>query len=422
MQRLAFLSAFVLAFASSAYAQVTPRTAIVRFEGNAAAPGIERRVRRILVDRTPVVETSQVNDAAESASVSGLEENGVAQLASELGAELVVQGNVTGTRRAPRLEMVVRSPDGAELVRGESSHRGGAWRDFDNEVGEIFDRALAERSRRATPTAPSPRVHTPENEGETPPPRSVAPDDGLAIIALVIGDAVRTREASVELDTGGTPGYSVPAYPELRIGIEARPFANDTHLGRGLFINGFFGHSLGLTSRVSSPMCNADPTQPNCTVSSNFARFAIGAGYLAPLENVIELGGGFTVGYDGFHFGPNVAFPTTEYVYLRPGVRARIRLMQEALVLDAEVAYRGAVSVGAIAETYGDGANAHAIDLVFTAGGNFFPLFDLGFTWAVRFDFVKYFLFFSGPSTGPPADTGEDASFGASFLVGWSIR
>lgn len=254
------------------------------------------------------------------------------------------------------------------------------------------------------------------------PPPAEAPQDGLAILSGTIGVTVRNRDAALDLAAGGHRTYSSGAYPEIALAVEARPFANDAHLGRGLYLQGSFGHSLGLRSVTEDLDCTTDPAPAGCNVGTNFLRFAVGAGWLAPIEDIAEVGAGVTVGYDGYELAPNTVMPSAEYVYVRPGARGRIRLAREALVLDLEVAYRGVVGVGALATSFGEEAEAHGVDVGVGLGGNLFPVLDLGFTWAVRFDYVHYALSFAGAANDAPASGGSESSARVTLLVGWSIK
>ncbi|MCZ7682692.1 MAG: hypothetical protein M5U28_29415 [Sandaracinaceae bacterium] len=224
---------------------------------------------------------------------------------------------------------------------------------------------------------------------------------------------MRTRDAEIQLVAPGTRRYASGAFPEIVLAVEARPFALESHLGRGLFIHGAFAHSVGLGSQT---MGTAD------AVGTNFVRFALGAGWLAPLGDAAELGLGLAVGYDGYHLGPNVVLPTAEYVYLRPALRGRVRIVREAFVVDAELGYRGVVGLGAIGPSFGAEAAAHGVDVGVGVGGNLTTVAELGFTWAARFEWVGYFLSFAGNGTDANAQSGAESAVRGVLLLGWSFR
>jgi hypothetical protein len=401
--------------------QEAPRTAVAPFEGRSAR-ALQRAVAQAIDESVRVVPDDEVGHAAEEAGVEGIGADGVRELASALGAELIVQGSVSGSRRAQRLELVVRAADGDELARGTARYARGraARRRFSSSVRELVEGAVsAWRSR--SPAEPEPIEAPDEPEAPVTPPAAV-PDDGLALLSGLIGVGVRNREATIELDPSGRRTYGSGIYAEIAIALEARPFANDAHLGRGLFIQGSFGHSLGLRSENEDLACDSDPAPAGCNVDTSFLRFAIGAGWLAPIGDAVELGAGLTVGYDGYHLATNVVMPTAEYLHIRPGARGRIRLAREALVLDLEVAYRGVIGVGALATSFGEQAGAHGVDVGVGIGGNLIPAMDLGLTWGVRFDYVGYFLSFAGPASDTPGTSGSESAVRLTFLVGWSIR
>lgn len=403
--------AFVLG-AGLASAQDAPRTVVAPFEGRAAG-AIRRAVERALEDRADLVGSDEAGEAAERAGVSGTAPGGVAELARAVGAELVVQGEVTGPRRAQRVALIVRGADGTELARGSATLRRGrrGQSAFARQVARIFDEAV-----RATPAPVEEPVLPPVEEEEAPEPEpapaSAAPEDGLALLAITAGLGVRSRNADVQLVPMGNRAWS-GVFPEIVIGAEARPFALESHLGRGLFVQAAFAHSVGLGSR---------PDGTTDSVETNFVRFAVGAGWLAPIEQVAEVGVGLTVGYDGYHLGPNVVMPTAEYVFVRPAVRGRIRVMQEAFVIDAEIGYRGVVGVGAIGPFFGTGVDAHGVDLGVGVGGNLFTIAELGFTWSARLDWAGHFLSFSGMGSDSAGQSGSESSVRGTFVVGWSFR
>lgn len=398
--------------AGLASAQDAPRTAVAPFGGRGAG-AVQRLVERALDERADVVDRGEVRDAAGRAGVSGTDASGVSELARALGADLVVQGEVSGTRRAQRVTLVVRAADGAELARGSATNRRGRGGRpaFERAVTEVFDRAASALPARR-PAEPEPAIAEPEPEPEPAPPAE-APADGLALVAITGGLSVRTRDAEIDLVAPGTRRYASGAFPEIVLAVEARPFANESHLGRGLFLHGSFAHSVGLGSTT---MGTGD------AVGTNFVRFALGAGWLAPLGEAAELGLGLAVGYDGYHLGPNVVLPSAEYVYLRPALRGRVRVLREALVIDAEIGYRGVVGLGDIGPSFGAEAGAHGVDVGLGVGGNLYTISELGFTWAARFEWVGYFLSFAGNGSDTDGQSGAESAVRGVLLLGWSFR
>lgn len=407
---------------SIAAAQERPATAVAPFEGR-LAPTMRRAVERALEEQAAVIDADQVREAAEEHEVSGLEVEGVPELARAVGARLVVQGNVRGSRRSQTIDLVVRGADGRELARGSAPYRRGrrfAAR-FERAVRRVFAEALD--AMPAGGSEPIERDEAPppiDEEPERPP--SVLPADGLALATIHAFVTLRGRSARIDFASSAPRIYESGPYPELGLALELRPFANDSHLGRGIFVNAAFAHSVGLGSSVDSPECMAMPNMAGCQVGTNFARFMAGAGFLGPIGDVVELGAGLWGGFDGYYLGTNTVLPTAEYAFVRPAVRGRIRLMQETIVIDAEVAYRGVVGVGDLAAAFGSGWGAHGVDVGAGLGGNLLVAAGLGFSWAVRFEYVGYFLTFSDAAMDEQAESGGESAFRLAVMAGWSFR
>ncbi|MEC7520020.1 MAG: hypothetical protein VYE22_09155 [Myxococcota bacterium] len=414
---LSFLIGSTAALASAQSVAVAP------FEGRASG-AVERLVSRAIGDRADVVSRGRVRSAARRAGVEGTAEAGVADLARDVGADMVVQGSVSGPRRRMRVELVFRDAEGRELVRGDSQVARGrrAQRAFSRDVEQLFDRARAElEARQAEPEpAVEPEPIAPvasEAPVEPSAPAEPAPEDGLALVAVTAGAVIRTRDADVQLASGGHRGYELAsgAYAELLAQAEVRPFAAESHLGRGLWIEAAFAHSVGLQSETSSGGTMVETT--------NFLRFSAGAGFLLPADPMVEIGLGFGGGYDGYHLGSNVVLPTAEYGWLRPGLRARIRFLKdETLVLDAGAGYRAVLGVGALATSFGEQTESHGFDIGVGLTGNLLTVADLGLTWGARFDFVGYWTSFAGTAMDEPATSGAETSLRFTLVAGWSFR
>jgi hypothetical protein len=362
-----------------------------------------------------VLSRRTVDSAAREAGVEGTGASGVADLASALGADIVAQGEVGGSRRAPSVTLVLRASDAGELARGDATWRRGrrGRAAFEAAIRGLWDRAATELDARRAPP-PEPVVEAeplPE-----PQPERAAPADGLALLAATIGVTIRTREVDVALVSGGHRRYQLQSgvYPEIALGLEARPFADEPHLGRGLFVNGHFAHSLGLASETAASMVRVE--------STNFVRFEMNAGWLAPIADALELGIVFGGGYDGYHLASNVVLSSAEYAWLRPGARGRVRIVQETLVLDLSVAYRAVLGIGALATAFGESAETHGVDVGVGLGGNLLLAAELGFTWGVRFEYVGFFTSYSGAASDEPATSGTEGSVRFALAAGWSFR
>ena len=414
--------AFALAVAASvpgvAAAQDGGTTTVVAPFAGRGSRAAERLVGRAIRQDTDVVSRRRVISAARRAGVEGTEPAGVPELAEALAADLVVQGQVSGSRRRQRVVLLVRGADGVELARAEAELRRGArgMRAFGSAVQAVFSEALAAREASLAPEPepepePVPVMVDPEEEEEEEP--SDAPEDGLAIFTALVGLSVRSRLGTVDLLDGRQRRYESGPYPELALAVEARPLALDAGLGRGLYLRGAFAHSVGLGSQSEDGTVQVD---------TNFLRFGVDAGWLAPLGDIVELGVGLGFSYDGYFLGMNNVMPSAEYMGIRPALRGRVRFLQETLVLDFEVAYRAVLATGAIRDAFGAEGDSHGVDVGLQLGGNLHLAAELGFTWAVRFDYIGYFHSFGGASTDVPGTSGEEVGLLGTFLVGWSFR
>lgn len=414
--------AFGVSLPAAAQAQHTVVVAPFAGRGGTTAT---RAVADALRDQADVVSSRAASRAASQAGVEGTGSNGVSELADAVNAQLVITGEVETTsagrsrrrrRRAPSqitARMVVYSASGQELARGEVTYASGrsGTADLVAEVGAMYSRATAAlEAANAPPPEPEPEPGwEPEPEPE---PASEAPADGLAILSGWLGLVVRTRDALVTLTPPGERRYGA-TYAELGFALEFRPFAKEGHLGRGTFASFDFFHSVGLGSVVDDPMMSA--------VSTNFARFQLVAGWLAPLGDSVELGAGIGGGYEGYHFSPNPILPTSELAYIRAAARARVRFMQETFALEIDLAYRGVLGNGDIAGAFGESASTHGVDVGAGLTGNLALVAQLGFTWAVRFAYVGYFSSYSGAATDAQGTSGSEQSIRFTLLAGWSF-
>lgn len=424
---LAALAAFVFGVAPG-IAQAQHTVVVAPFSGRGGSTAT-RTVAGALRDQADVVSSRTASRAARQAGVEGTGSAGVSELADATNAQIVITGEVETTggggggrrrrrrRRSPSsstARMVAYAASGQELARGEVTYSSGrsGRSDLENEVVALYGRATAAlEALNAPPPAPEP-MFEPEPEPEPEEAPSEAPDDGLAMLSAWLGLNVRTRDALVNLEPPGERRYGA-TFAELGLAVEFRPFAGEGHLGRGTFATFDFFHSVGLGSVVDDPMMTS--------VSTNFVRFQLVAGWMAPLSDMIELGVGVGGGLDGFYFSPNPILPTSEIAYIRAGARGRIRFMQETFVLELDLAYRGVLGNGDIAGSFGDGAETHGVDVGAGLTGNLAKVADLGFTWAVRFAYVGYFTSYSGTALDAQGTDGSEQGIRFTLLAGWSF-
>ncbi len=413
--------------APPAIAEAQHTVVVAPFAGRGGAT-VTRQVAGALRDHADVVSSRTASRAAQRAGVEGTGPNGVSELADATNAQIVITGEVETTggagggrrrrrRRSPTqvtARLVAYAASGQELARAEVSYTSGrsGTQQLEAEAVDLLNRASAALEAASRPPPEPEPSWEPEPEPEPEETPSEAPDDGLAILSGWLGLVVRTRDALVTLSPPGERRYGA-TYAELGLAVEFRPFAQEGHLGRGTFASFDFFHSVGLGSVVDDPAMTA--------VSTNFTRFQLVAGWMAPLGDSVELGAGIGGGLDGYYFSPNPILPTTEIAYLRAGARGRVRFMQETVVLELDLAYRGVLGNGDIAGAFGEGAETHGVDVGAGLTGNLAKVAELGFTWAVRFAYVGYFTSYAGTSTDAQGTNGSEQSIRFSLLAGWSF-
>ncbi len=421
----AVAASLVSVYPGTSLAQAQLTVAVAPFDGRGART-VTRDVAGALGDHADVVSSRTASRAATQAGIEGLS-GGITDFATAVGAQIVFLGTVetTGRRRRRRrrrrgastrqVSITAFDAGGEQLAQANFSYPSGrsGRETLAGEVAALFQQAVSAREAlHAPPPALDPApMFEPEPEPE---PESEAPDDGLAILSAWIGLTIRSRDTVVTLTTPGDERRYSASYVELGAAVEARPFAREGHLGRGLYANIDFWHSVGLGSVVDDPAMTS-------VASTNFARFQINAGYLLTVAEIAEVGIGFGGGYDGYFFAVNPILPTAEIGYLRPAARGRIRFMEETLVLDVEIAYRGVVGIGGLADSFGQGVETHGVDLSLALTGNLARIADLGFTWAARFAYVGYFMNFAGAANDAMGSSGVEESLRFTLLAGWSF-
>lgn len=410
----AALSAALITAPAGVCAQA-PEAAITPFEGRRARAA-QRAVRRAARNTFELAPRRRVRRVARREGVEGTGREGVSQLAEALDVDVVLQGEVEGRGRRARVTVVARTADGSEIGREtlDFPRTRATRRAFRESVDGLCVRA-ADAARAQNEPEPEPEELPPALEEEEPEPEAPreGPQDGLAVLAATVGVVGRSRSASIELADGGNRGYE-SFYSELRLAVEARPLANEPDAARGLYLRGAFAHSLGLGSQTEDGSVTVE--------STNFVRFDVDAGYLFWVD-ALEIGVGFGFGYDGYHLADNGILPTAEYLYLRPGARARIRLVDnaETLVLGIDAAYRAVLSRGAFSDSFGVDGDTHGLDLGASLGGNLFAAADVGFTWAVGVEYVGIFGSYAGLATDAAATSSAEHHIRLRAELGWSF-
>ena len=201
-----------------------------------------------------------------------------------------------------------------------------------------------------------------------------------------IGGSARLRDAAFD-EPAGTR-FSRAWYPSIDIHAELRPFASVDGVERGFFIRTAFFHSVGLRSR------GAD----NEVVDTTFFGLSFDSGLLLAIERDWEVGFQVGIGVDHFGLGDTAMLvPSAAYGSLRPGLRGRVRLIQELLTLELNVNYRWVFERGQLSAAFGSRGESHGVDASLILGG----AVDVGFSWGITAEFVTVVHQFNGGDEPP---------------------
>lgn len=329
-----------------------------------------------------------------------------AALVREAEADALIEGRATvvGSRRRRQLvaALSVRDASGAVHERVDMRVRAAQTQSVARRVASALDAAEAESPAPAPrpveqggahrPPARAPRRSDRAGRARTP---EVAP-----VRALVqVGAGARSRAIELLAPDGLDAAYRAEPYLELTVGAEVRLF----DVG---FVRARFGSAVGLTSRREDPSLG--------TVDTSFMWVSADAGASAVIDDTVELGGAFGVGWDRYELAFNELVPTAEYLHLRPALIASVRLVGRALVLDAEGGVRIPLGVGALESVHGREHDVIGADITTRLRGVIAP----GFAWALEAGFRRYWLTFTRPDG---VVTGSDGGWHTTAWAGWEI-
>lgn len=332
-------------------------------------------------------------------------------------AQVLISGSTSGRAARRTFELVASDAQGTELATQSGRvGRGAAGR-----------RAVADATRALMDTAiarlpPPPSSATTEIETETetetetqPPPQeagpTTSPGSDPAIVAILAGAVFRNRTADVRLENGGSQIYDSGFYVELAAGLEIRPLAHDPGMGRGLFLRASYAHAVGLgTQDCGSGTCQRYDT--------TFFRAYGDVGFLFDLGRVVELGAALGFGYDAYQIADNRVMPGVEYPFLRPGIRGRIRVLEEMVVIDADVGFRALFGRDRLGTAFGPTGDSFGMD----AGLGVTGIFDFGLMYRADFTWASYWHSFGGGGTLQTATSGTDQGIRIGVMLGYGFR
>jgi hypothetical protein len=333
-------------------------------------------------------------------------------------AQILVTGSVSG-RGARRTFEIAASDAGGNQIAVQSARvgRGAAGRRAVEEASlALIDEAIPRLPPPPAETPPEPAAsEEPGREaGEASPSADAGPapvGTDPALLSLVAGMVVRNRTSDVRLESGGSKVYDSGFYIELTAAAELRPLARDPGLARGLFVRAAYANAVGLGTQDCGPGgCQSYPT--------TFFRLYGDVGFLFDVGRVVEIGGGLGFGFEAYQIADNQVMPTAEYPYLRPAVRGRVRILDERVLIDAELGLRSLLGRARLGEAFG--ANGDSIGL--DAGLGLTGLLDFGLLWRADFSWAGYWHSFAGGGTLDNGQSGADQGVRIGLMLGYGFR
>jgi hypothetical protein len=432
----------LLGGATSAEAQ--PAAVVLVFDGH-GGERIRSRVVEIAEEKTNLQPLGDVTATAEELDADLGTEEGITVAARALELELIVTGSVTGRGRRARARIRFVDADGDELasirVRAPTNRR--SRRAFARAVGGGFDRAIAGLEGATVDTAEATEEREEEEEegeeaGEAEEEEEEEDDDeeeedeqpredgdevdgedervfptggSHPLLRALVGMDARNRQATFHLDNGLERAYEA-FFPQVSLELEIRPLSFVGNALGGLFVafDGAVAVALGSSEEL--------PSGAVVPIETQAYRFTVAIGYLLDLE-VLEIGVSAGFAYDTFELSTNDTIPSATYVSLRPGLLARVPIMDRLLVAFLDGAVRLALDTGDLTPSLGEATSALGFDATVGVMG----ALDVGFTWSVRAGYVGYALSFQGTATLPDdtAVDGFDGGFHFGGQIGWQL-
>jgi hypothetical protein len=334
-------------------------------------------------------------------------------------AQVLVSGSTSGRATRRTFELVASDAQGTELATqsGRIARGAAGRRAVADATRALIDAAIArlppppsttQTETETTTTETEPRDTTPTPAG----PTTSNPGTDPAIVTILAGAVFRNRNSDVRLENGGTQIYDSGFYVELALGLEVRPLAHDPGLARGLFLRGSYAHAVGLGTQDCPPSGTCQ------RYDTTFFRAYGDVGFLFDLGRVVEIGAGLGFGYDAYQIADNRVMPGVEYPYLRPSIRGRIRILEEIVVLDAEVGFRSLFGRDRLSTAFGPSGDSFGLD----AGLGVTGIFDFGLTYRADFSWASYWHSFAGGGTLATATSGTDHGIRIGVMLGYGFR
>lgn len=423
--------------AASGVAEAQRTSAVmVEFEGRRGR-ALTNSVARVIEDDVSLRDASESRAAARRLRARLDSPQGISAVARDLGVDLVVTGEVSGSRRRPRLAITIYDADGNELSSGSTvvprGRRGArnvqrtAARAIREAVSTIEDRRRREMQQQEAEIEERDQEILAGGGIDDEDPRDDDDDDGdggpdarpdVPFLVAYIGIGGRTRSASVNIITTQPGGitreavrqYQVGLFPELSARLELRPFKSDPGIVGGLYAQFDLAKSLGLESQ----------DEDGSIIETDAFRFMGQVGLMLEAADGIEVGPLLGFGWDSFTLGENMVMPSADYGFMRIGVVGRIGVLDENLLyLQPEVGYRLLLGVGDLGTAFGtEASGGFSWDLGVAAGGGL----DIGLVYALRLALTQYNFSFTGAGTEAAGTDGDDFGFSFAVQAGWALR
>lgn len=417
---LALLSVLAVVPTASAQASSVPRVIVLRFAGPRADAARERVMIEI-ASYVELVDEEQAVITAEEMGVDVSTPEGMAEVVVAMGISLVVAGSVDG-RRGPTTITVV-NPQGEALAsetapnprddRGEIARAAVAaiqaaqaeLRRREEEAAAAEEAEAAARARaeaQAREAAAAQRLDPPEED---------EPEEPLGgwrqpVVSALAGLRLRAQTTDALAADGSGPFFATDAYPEIDLQLAVRPLAGANDLSRGLYLGAQGAFSVGITY-----LGELGDTRD---MTSFRFRFDAGFGYSGDIFEIVGMVG---VGVDGVSLDQSDGFSSILFTYLRPGILARFRAVEDYLQVEMGLGGRIGLDGGELPAAYGPGLTFGGVDLFAGVAGVI-----EGFTYAVRLGYAYMALGFDGMGGAIfDADSGTDESIEGRFLLGYSF-
>lgn len=398
------------------------RAVVLTFVGWKAASARKAVVAALTAEfntgSTPAVDWASNAKAAKAARTLGVALDnppGKESFASRFGFDFFIDGRVLGRGRKASTRVCLHDQRGeqVECREGASPLRAAALATAAVEVVRHHLQELAEHDeqRRAEAVAAEAArqaalARAATSQDAVAPPAATKPR--LPWFSVSAGLELQTRHAQVSIPSAEPRIYDSSAFPLVLIEGHVRPLAASRKTAaRGLFGRVEFAHSVGL---------NSHPAGTTTGLSTKAWR---AIGYLGYdyrfLKDRLEAGMSLGFGTDVFHIAQNAVFPTTQYLQLPIGVSLLGVLIRRYLDAQLFGGYRLVFSDGDLSPRFGSSATVQGFDIGAKLGG----ALPIGFTYAIRFSYVRYAMKFSGAATDVSGTSGYDQRLLTDLLVGW---